>query len=52
MSDWSSVCVSTFMRRGVFWGGLFTVHSKVGEENQEEVKGKDPLNCVEVQMNK
>ena len=57
VSDWSSVCVSTFIGRGVSgWvsggtGGLSTVHSKVGEENQEDVKGKDPT-VIRSQVNK
>ena len=45
VSEWSSVCVSTFIGRGLSAGDLFTAHSEVGEEGQGEVKGKDPPNC-------
>ena len=49
VSDWGSVCVSTFIGRGVSLGGgdLFTPHSKVGDEDQG-ANGKDPPNCFKV----
>lgn len=41
------VCVG-----GVGGRGLFTVHSKVGEGNQEEVTGKNPLTVWRSEVNK
>ena len=51
VSDWSSECVSTFIGRGVSGGGLFPVHSKVGEEIQGDAKGKKPLFVLRSEVN-